>query len=50
MFSRDVAVLPAGQRVQTVGASCAVDYQAAVHCQTQGNQGFILSIDRGVLW
>lgn len=49
-FSRDVAVLPAGQRVQTVGASCAVDYQGAVHCQTEGNHGFILSTDHGVLW
>ena len=50
MFTRDFPVLPAGQRVQTLGAGCAVDYQGAVHCQTQGNHGFILSADHGVLW
>lgn len=50
LFTRDVPVLPAGQRLQTLGASCAVDVQGAVHCQTQGNHGFILSADHGVLW
>jgi hypothetical protein len=50
MFTRDALVLPAGQRVQTVGGTCAVDYQGAVHCTTEGNHGFILSIESGVLW
>ena len=50
IFTRDVPVLPAGQPVQTLGAGCAVDYQGAVHRQTEGNHGFILSADRGVLW
>lgn len=49
-FTRDVPVLPAGQRLQTLGATCAVDLQGAVHCQTAGNHGFILSTDHGVLW
>ncbi len=50
MFTRDFPVLPAGQRVETRGAACAVDYQGAVHCQTEGNHGFVLSYDHGVLW
>lgn len=50
VFTRGAQVLPAGQRVQTVGGACAVDYQGAVHCQTQGNHGFILSTATGVLW
>ena len=49
-FTQDVPVLPAGQRLQTLGATCAVDLQGAVHCQTAGNHGFILSVDHGVLW
>ncbi|MEI7518446.1 MAG: hypothetical protein WCJ98_08190 [Mycobacteriaceae bacterium] len=49
-FTRDAPVLPAGERVQTMGGVCAVDYQGAVHCATQGNHGFILSTDTGVLW
>ena len=49
-FTRDFPVLPAGRRVQTLGAACAVDYQSAVHCRTGGGHGFILSVDRGVLW
>lgn len=49
-FTRDFPVLPAGRRVETRGAACAVDYGGAVHCQTEGNHGFILSADRGVLW
>ena len=50
IFTRDAPVLPAGQRVQTMGGSCAVDFQGAVHCATQGNHGFILSTTTGVLW
>ena len=49
-FTRDAPVLPAGERVQTMGGVCAVDLQGAVHCATQGNHGFILSTDTGVLW
>lgn len=49
-FTRDFPVLPAGQRVETRGAGCAIDLDGAVHCQTEGNHGFILSADRGVLW
>lgn len=49
-FTRDAPVLAEGRRVETLGAGCAVDYQSAVHCQTQGNHGFILSADHGVLW
>ncbi|HMZ13407.1 MAG TPA: hypothetical protein PLS04_04655, partial [Mycobacterium sp.] len=49
-FTKDVPVLPAGQRLQTLGATCAVDQQGAVHCRTAGNHGFILSADHGVLW
>ncbi len=49
-FTRDFPVLPAGRRVQTLGAACAVDDQGAVHCQTGGGHGFILTVDRGVLW
>lgn len=49
-FTRNFPVLPAGQRVQTLGAACAIDYQGAVHCQTEGNHGFVLSYDHGVLW
>jgi hypothetical protein len=50
IFTRDAPVLAAGQRVQTMGGVCAVDYQGAVHCATQGNHGFILSTATGVLW
>ena len=50
MLTPDASVLPAGQRVQTMGGVCAVDLQGAVHCATQGNHGFILSTDTGVLW
>lgn len=49
-FARAVAVLPAGRRLQTIGASCAVDDRGAVHCQTEGNHGFILSGEHAVLW
>lgn len=49
-FTSNLGVLPAGYRVQTLGGACAVDKQGAVHCQTEGNHGFILSTDHGVLW
>jgi len=50
MFTLGAPVLPAGQRVQTMGGVCAVDLLGAVHCATQSNHGFILSTDTGVLW
>ncbi|PJE23259.1 MAG: hypothetical protein CK431_12190 [Mycobacterium sp.] len=50
MFTNNLGVLPAGYRVQTLGGVCAVDNQGAVHCHTEGNHGFILSTDHGVLW
>ena len=50
LFTREFPVLPAGRRVQTRGAACAVDYDGAVHCQTEGNHGFIVSAESGVLW
>jgi hypothetical protein len=49
-FTGNTKVLPAGYRVQTLGGACAVDNQGAVHCQTEGSHGFILSADHGVLW
>lgn len=49
-FTGNFPVLPAGYRLQTLGGACAVDNQRAVHCQTEGNHGFILSADHGVLW
>jgi hypothetical protein len=48
-FTKAAAVLPRGQRVQTLGGACAVDGYGAVHCES-GSHGFILSADRGVLW
>jgi len=50
IFTPGAPVLPVGQRVQTMGGVCAVDLQGAVHCATQGNHGFILSTNTGVLW
>ncbi|SPM31826.1 hypothetical protein MTAB308_5351, partial [Mycobacterium terramassiliense] len=49
-FTHNVDVLLAGQRLQSLGGACAVDNQGAVHCQTGGGHGFILSPDHGVLW
>ncbi len=49
-FTHKVDVLPLGQRLQSLGGACALDHQGAVHCQTGGGHGFILSTDQGVLW
>ncbi len=49
-FTRNVDVLPPGQRLQSLGGACALDYQGALHCQTGGGHGFILSADHGVFW
>jgi hypothetical protein len=49
IFPSDAPVLPAGQRVQTMGGVCAVDLQGAVHCALR-DHGFILSAGTGVLW
>lgn len=48
-FTRAAAVLPRGQRVQTLGGACAIDEEGAVRCES-GSHGFILAADRGVLW
>ena len=50
IFTGDAPVLPACQRVRTMGGVCAVDLQGAVHCTTEGNHGFILDTITGVLW
>ena len=49
-FTRDVDVLPAGHRLENWGATCAVDDQGAVHCETYNNHGFMLSSAHGELW
>lgn len=49
-FTRDVDVLPEGQRLENWGASCAVGHQGTVTCKTYGQHGFVLSSAYGVLW
>lgn len=49
-FTRDVDVLPEGQRLENWGASCGVGYQGTVTCRTYGGHGFILSSVYSVLW
>lgn len=49
-FTRDVDVLPEGQRLENWGASCGVGYQGTVTCKTYGDHGFVLSGAYGVLW
>jgi hypothetical protein len=49
-FTRDVDVLPAGQRLENWGATCTVGDQGAVHCETYDNHGFVLSTAYGELW
>jgi hypothetical protein len=49
-FVRDVDVLPAGQRLENWGASCAVVRDGAVHCETYNNHGFLLADSYGELW
>jgi hypothetical protein len=49
-FTRDVDVLPEGQRLENWGASCGVGYQGTVTCKTYGQHGFVLSATYGVLW
>lgn len=49
-FTRDVDVLPAGQRLVNMGASCAVSHQGTVTCRTYGQHGFTISSVYGELW
>jgi hypothetical protein len=49
-FTRDVDVLPVGQRLENWGASCGVGPQGTVTCRTYGNHGFTISRVYGVLW
>ena len=49
-FTRDVDVLPEGQRLENWGASCGVGHQGTVTCKTYGQHGFVLSATFGVLW
>ena len=49
-FTRDVDVLPKGHRLENWGASCAVGFDGAVHCETYNHHGFMLSAADGQLW
>lgn len=49
-FTRDVDVLPEGQRLENWGAVCGVGHQGTVTCKTYGSHGFVLAADYGVLW
>jgi hypothetical protein len=49
-FTRDVDVLPAGHRVENWGATCAVNVDGAVVCETYNSHGFLLAHDHGELW
>ena len=49
-FTRDVDVLPEGQRLENWGATCAIDHQGAVQCQTYNSHGFMLARSYGELW
>nr|WP_165964926.1 hypothetical protein [Mycobacterium eburneum] len=48
-FTRDVDVLPEGQRLENWGASCGVGHQGTVTCRSY-QHGFIISSVYGVLW
>ena len=49
-FTRDVDVLPEGYRLENWGATCAVEHQGTVHCETYDNHGFVVAATYGVLW
>jgi hypothetical protein len=49
-FTRDVDVLPEGQRLENWGATCAVVHQGTVHCETYNSHGFLLTSTYGELW
>lgn len=49
-FTRDVDVLPQGHRLENWGATCAVEHQGTVRCETYNNHGFMLSRIDGQLW
>lgn len=54
-FTRDVDVLPEGQRLQNQGSSCAVGsqdtgYPGSVICKSPDGHGFVLANTHGILW
>lgn len=49
-FTRDVDVLPVGYRLQNWGATCAVDDEGLVRCETYNQHGFLLATGYGELW
>ncbi|MGV0644932.1 hypothetical protein [Mycolicibacterium sp. XJ879] len=49
-FTRDVDVLPVGQRLENWGASCAVEDVGLVRCETYNSHGFLLATGYGELW
>ncbi|MDT5014926.1 MAG: hypothetical protein QOD39_1086, partial [Mycobacterium sp.] len=49
-FTRDVDVLPEGQRLENWGATCGVEPDATVTCRTYGEHGFAIATTYGELW
>ncbi|GFG49145.1 hypothetical protein CQY20_18125 [Mycolicibacterium agri] len=49
-FTRDVDVLPEGCRLENWGATCAVEHQGTVHCETYDDHGFVVAATYGELW
>ena len=49
-FTRDVDVLPEGQRLENWGATCAMAHRGIVHCETYDSHGFLLASSYGELW
>lgn len=49
-FTRDVDVLPVGYRLENWGATCAVEDDGLVRCETYGQHGFLLAPGYGELW
>jgi hypothetical protein len=49
-FTRDVDVLPVGYRLENWGATCAIEDEGLVRCETYNQHGFFLATDYGELW
>lgn len=49
-FTRDVDVLPVGHRLENWGATCAVEADSVVRCDTYNSHGFALAPRYGELW
>ncbi|MGE2726728.1 hypothetical protein [Mycolicibacterium pulveris] len=49
-FTRDVDVLPVGYRLENWGATCAVEDENVVRCETYNSHGFTLGRGYGELW